>query len=167
MTSAVTQEQPPRPPNGTPRDDEPGEAGVREEEFLHRDGSRLRAGSLLTTRTMARHLPAHVICPAGPETSGRRRMPGKLRRHMACMESGEEMRAGLAGPFRIGRYRKPAASVDAVERKAVNTGARPGPAGAAAGIRVGAGSCRTAARRPGPASGARRGARDRLRNRPR
>ncbi|KPC70380.1 hypothetical protein ADL27_53660, partial [Streptomyces sp. NRRL F-6602] len=39
----------------------PEEAGVREEEFLYRDASRLQAGSLLTTRTMARRLPALVL----------------------------------------------------------------------------------------------------------
>ncbi|SEP98045.1 ATP-binding cassette, subfamily B [Streptomyces sp. yr375] len=312
MTSAITQEQPPQPPNGTARDDGSEGAGVREEEFLYRDESRLQAGSLLTTRTMARRLPAlvlrslkmawrvdrsatiglltcqvgtgvlaalgllavtgtinaliasgdiaerlwdaapqlsviaaatglrallgitvvwltgrlrpvlgraaeltmieaalgaelaannkpgyndaydiadrgakvtpdlveeaqdvlaatatltagaavltvlhplllpllflaclpqaasyvrsaRVIYLAGLETSGRRRMLGKLRWHMAYMESSEEMRACLAGPFLIGRYRKLAASVNAAERKAANTGAWMGLAGAVAG----------------------------------
>ncbi|MFG3515300.1 ATP-binding cassette domain-containing protein [Streptomyces bobili] len=312
MTSAITQEQPPQPPNGTSQDDGSEEASVREEEFLYRDASRLQAGSLLTTRTMARRLPvlvlrslkmawrvdhgatvgllvcqvatgvlaalgllavtgtitalissaaiterlwdaapqlaviaaatglrallgiivvwltgrlrpvlaraaevtmveaalsaelaannkpgyndaydiadrgaqvtpdlveeaqdvlaatatlaagavvltvlhplllpllflaclpqaaayvrsARVIYLAGLETSGRRRMLGKLRWHMAYMESSEEMRACLAGPFLIGRYRKLAGSVNAAERKAANTGAWMGLAGAVAG----------------------------------
>ncbi|WP_406149524.1 ATP-binding cassette domain-containing protein [Streptomyces anulatus] len=312
MTSAITPEQPPKQPNGTSQNEEPDEAGVREEEFLYRDESRLQAGSLLTTRTMARRLPvlvlrsvrmawrvdrratvgllvcqvgtgvlaalgllavtgtitalissgviterlwdaapqlaviaaatglrallgivvvwltgrlrpvlaraaeltmveaalgaelaannqpgyndaydiadrgaqvtpdlveeaqgvlaatatlaagatvltvlhplllpllflaclpqaaayvrsARVIYLAGLETSGRRRMLSKLRWHMAYMESSEEMRACLAGPFLIGRYRKLAASVNAAERKAANTGAWMGMAGALAG----------------------------------
>ncbi|MET9552310.1 ABC transporter ATP-binding protein [Streptomyces sp. NPDC006645] len=312
MTSAVTQEQPPQPPNGTSHNDGSEEADVREEEFLYRDESRLQAGSLLTTRTMARRLPvlvlrslkmawrvdrgatvgllvcqvatgvlaavgllavtgtitalissgaiterlwdaapqltviaaatglrallgiivvwltgrlrpvlaraaeltmveaalgaelaannkpgyndaydiadrgaqvtpdlveeaqnvlaatatlaagatvltvlhplllpllflaclpqaaayvrsARVIYLAGLETSGRRRMLGKLRWHMAYTESSEEMRACLAGPFLIGRYRKLAASVNEAERKAADTGAWMGMAGAAAG----------------------------------
>lgn len=41
---------------------------------------------------------ARVIYLAGLETSGRRRMLGKLRWHMAYQESSEEMRACLAGP---------------------------------------------------------------------
>ncbi|MFE9921483.1 hypothetical protein ACFYQA_07850 [Streptomyces sp. NPDC005774] len=61
MTSAITQEQPLQPSNGTSQDDEPEEASVREEEFLHRDESRLQTGSLLTTHTMARRLP-HSSC---------------------------------------------------------------------------------------------------------
>ncbi|MEV8414009.1 ABC transporter ATP-binding protein [Streptomyces niveus] len=312
MTSAITQEQPPQPPNSESDKDGSEEASVREEEYLYRDESRLRAGSLLTTRTMARRLPAlvlrslkmawrvdrgatvgllmcqvgtgvlaalgllavtgtitalissgaiterlwdaapqltviaaatglrallgivvvwltgrlrpvlaraaeltmveaalgaelaannkpgyndaydiadrgaqvtpdlveeaqdvlaatatlaagatvltvlhplllpllflaclpqaaayvrsaRVIYLAGLETSGRRRMLGKLRWHMAYMESSEEMRACLAGPFLIGRYRTLAASVNAAERKAANTGAWMGIAGAVAG----------------------------------
>lgn len=43
MTSAITQDQPPQPPKGTAPDDEPQQAGVREEEYLYRDESRLRA----------------------------------------------------------------------------------------------------------------------------
>jgi ATP-binding cassette subfamily B protein len=43
------------------------------------------------------------------------------------------MRACLAGPFLIGRYRRLAASVNAAERKAANTGAWMGLAGAVAG----------------------------------
>ncbi|WP_326801214.1 NUDIX hydrolase [Streptomyces sp. NBC_01788] len=74
-----------------------------------------------------------MIYLAGLETSGRRRMLGKLRRHMAYQESSEEMRACLAGPFLIGRYRRLAASVNAAERKAANTGAWMGLAGAVAG----------------------------------
>ncbi|WP_329075041.1 ABC transporter ATP-binding protein [Streptomyces niveus] len=312
MTSAITQEQPPQPPNNESNNDGSEEASVREEEYLYRDESRLQAGSLLTTRTMARRLPAlvlrslkmawrvdrgatvgllmcqvgtgvlaalgllavtgtitalissgaiterlwdaapqltviaaatglrallgivvvwltgrlrpvlaraaevtmveaalgaelaannkpgyndaydiadrgaqvtpdlveeaqdvlaatatlaagatvltvlhplllpllflaclpqaaayvrsaRVIYLAGLETSGRRRMLSKLRWHMAYMESSEEMRACLAGPFLIGRYRKLAASVNAAERKAANTGAWMGIAGAVAG----------------------------------
>ncbi|MET9126474.1 ABC transporter ATP-binding protein [Streptomyces sp. NPDC004528] len=76
---------------------------------------------------------ARVIYLAGLETSGRRRMLGKLRWHMAYQESSEEMRACLAGPFLIGRYRKLAASVNAAERKAADTGAWMGLTGAAAG----------------------------------
>ncbi|MFH9134109.1 ATP-binding cassette domain-containing protein [Streptomyces sp. NPDC017524] len=312
MTSAITPEQPPQQPNGTSQNDEPEKVGVRDEEFLYRDESRLQAGSLLTTRTMARRLPvlvlrsvrmawrvdrgatvgllvcqvgtgvlaalgllavtgtitalissgviterlwdaapqlaviaaatglrallgivvvwltgrlrpvlaraaeltmveaalgaelaannkpgyndaydiadrgaqvtpdlveeaqgvlaatatlaagatvltvlhplllpllflaclpqaaayvrsARVIYLAGLETSGRRRMLSKLRWHMAYMESSEEMRACLAGPFLIGRYRKLAASVNAAERKAADTGAWMGMAGALAG----------------------------------
>ncbi|WP_329331203.1 hypothetical protein OG866_00210 [Streptomyces sp. NBC_00663] len=60
MTSAITQDQPPQPPKGTAPDDEPQEAGVREEEYLFRDKSRLQASSLLTSRTMARRLPSLV-----------------------------------------------------------------------------------------------------------
>ncbi|MEU0457927.1 ABC transporter, partial [Streptomyces sp. NPDC006129] len=60
MTSAITQDQPPQPPKGAAPDDEPQEAGVREEEYLYRDASRLQAGSLLTSRTMARRLPSLV-----------------------------------------------------------------------------------------------------------
>ncbi|WDT90842.1 ABC transporter ATP-binding protein [Streptomyces sp. SCSIO-PteL053] len=312
MTSAITQEQPPQRPRGGSPDDAPEEAGVREEEYLYRDESRLRAGSQLTSRTMARRLPslvrrsvrmawqvdrgatvgllvcqigtgvlaalgllavtgtitalvasgditerlwdaapqlaviaaaaglrallgiavvwltgrlrpvlgraaeltmieaalgaelaannkpgyndaydiadrgaqvtpdlveeaqdvlaatatlaagatvltvlhplllpllllaclpqaaayvrsARVIYLAGLETSGRRRMLSKLRWHMAYMESSEEMRACLAGPFLTGRYRKLAATVNAAERRAANTGAWMGLAGAAAG----------------------------------
>ncbi|WMD05641.1 ABC transporter ATP-binding protein [Streptomyces sp. FXY-T5] len=312
MTSAITQDQPPQPPKGTTPDDEAQEASVREEEYLYRDESRLQAGSLLTSRTMARRLPslvrrsvqmawhvdrgatigllvcqiatgvlaalgllavtgtitalissgditerlrdaapqlaiiaaatglrallgitvvwltgrlrpvlgraaeltmieaalgaelaannkpgyndaydiadrgaqvtpdlveeaqdvlaatatlaagatvltvlhplllpllflacmpqaaayvrsARVLYLAALETSGRRRMLGKLRWHMAYQESSEEMRACLAGPFLIGRYRKLAASVNAAERKAANTGAWMGLAGAVAG----------------------------------
>ena len=76
---------------------------------------------------------ARVIYLAGLETSGRRRMLGKLRWHMAYMESSEEMRACLAGPFLTSRYRKLAASVNTAERKAANTGAWMGLAGALAG----------------------------------
>ncbi|MFI2415697.1 ATP-binding cassette domain-containing protein [Streptomyces sp. NPDC018947] len=76
---------------------------------------------------------ARVIYLAGLETSGRRRMLGKLRWHMAYQESSEEMRACLAGPFLIGRYRRLAASVNAAEREAANTGAWMGLAGAVAG----------------------------------
>ncbi|MGW4971323.1 ABC transporter ATP-binding protein [Streptomyces sp. N1] len=312
MTSSVTQEQPPGRPAGAPQDAVPEEAGVREEEFLYRDASRLQAGSLLTTRTMARRLPALVlrslrlawgvdraatvgllVCQiatgvlaalgllavtgtitalvssgdiaerlweAAPQlaviagatglrallgiavvwltgrlrpvlaraaeltmveaalgaelaannkpgyndafdiadrgaqvtpdlveeaqdvlaaaatltagaavlavlhplllpllllaclpqaaayirsarvmylakvaTSGRRRMLSKLRWHMAYQESSEEMRACLAGPFLIGRYRRLADSVNTAEREAANTGARMGLAGALAG----------------------------------
>lgn len=60
MTSAITQDQPPQPPKGAAPDDEAQEAGVREEEYLYRDESRLQAGSLLTSRTMARRLPSLV-----------------------------------------------------------------------------------------------------------
>ncbi|QIS76288.1 ABC transporter ATP-binding protein [Streptomyces sp. DSM 40868] len=76
---------------------------------------------------------ARVVYLAGLETSGRRRMLHKLRWHMAYMESSEEMRACLAGPFLLGRYRRLAASVNAAERKAADTGAWMGLAGAAAG----------------------------------
>lgn len=312
MTSAVTQDPPPQPPEGTAPDGEQQDAGVRAEEYLYRDESRLRAGSLLTSRTMARRLPslvrrsvrmawrvdrgatvgllmcqigtgvlaalgllavtgtitalvssgditerlwdaapqlaviaaaaglralmgiavvwltgrlrpvlgraaeltmieaalgaelaannkpgyndaydiadrgaqvtpdlveeaqdvlaatatlaagatvltvlhplllpllflaclpqaaayvrsARVLYLAGLETSGRRRMLNKLRWHMAYQESSEEMRACLAGPFLTGRYRRLADSVNAAERKAANTGAWMGLAGAVAG----------------------------------
>ncbi|MBN3932975.1 ATP-binding cassette domain-containing protein [Streptomyces verrucosisporus] len=76
---------------------------------------------------------ARVVYLAGLETSGRRRMLHKLRWHMAYVESSEEMRACLAGPFLIARYRRLAASVNAAERKAADTGAWMGLAGAAAG----------------------------------
>ncbi|PZH06935.1 ABC transporter [Streptomyces sp. NTH33] len=76
---------------------------------------------------------ARVVYLAGLETSGRRRMLHKLRWHMAYMESSEEMRACLAGPFLITRYRRLAASVNAAERKAADTGAWMGLAGAVAG----------------------------------
>lgn len=76
---------------------------------------------------------ARVLYLAGLETSGRRRMLNKLRWHMAYQESSEEMRACLAGPFLTGRYRRLAASVNAAERKAANTGAWMGLAGAVAG----------------------------------
>ncbi|GGV58913.1 ABC transporter [Streptomyces griseoloalbus] len=76
---------------------------------------------------------ARVLYLAGLETSGRRRMLFKLRWHMAYTESGEEMRACLAGPFLIGRYRRLAASVNAAEREAADTGAWMGVAGAVAG----------------------------------
>ncbi|MEU0283450.1 ABC transporter ATP-binding protein [Streptomyces sp. NPDC006195] len=76
---------------------------------------------------------ARVVYLAGLETSGRRRMLHKLRWHMSYMESSEEMRACLAGPFLLGRYRRLAASVNISERKAANTGAWMGLAGAAAG----------------------------------
>ncbi|WP_124265515.1 ATP-binding cassette domain-containing protein, partial [Streptomyces sp. ADI98-10] len=76
---------------------------------------------------------ARVIYLAGLETSGRRRMLSKLRWHMAYMESSEEMRACLAGPFLTSLYRKLAASVNTAERKAANTGAWMGLAGALAG----------------------------------
>lgn len=76
---------------------------------------------------------ARVVYLAGLETSGRRRMLHKLRWHMAYMESSEEMRACLAGPFLIGRYRRLAASVNAAERAAADTGAWMGLAGAVAG----------------------------------
>ncbi|MEU9851297.1 ABC transporter ATP-binding protein [Streptomyces sp. NPDC047985] len=76
---------------------------------------------------------ARVLYLAGLETSGRRRMLSKLRWHMAYMESGEEMRACLAGPFLLRRYRRLADSVNAAERKAADTGAWMGLAGAAVG----------------------------------
>ncbi|WP_262698603.1 MULTISPECIES: ATP-binding cassette domain-containing protein [Streptomyces] len=76
---------------------------------------------------------ARVVYLAALETSGRRRMLHKLRWHMAYVESSEEMRACLAGPFLIGRYRRLAASVNAAERKAADTGAWMGLAGAVAG----------------------------------
>ncbi|POX64547.1 ABC transporter [Streptomyces sp. Ru62] len=76
---------------------------------------------------------ARVVYLAGLETSGRRRMLHKLRWHMAYAESSEEMRACLAGPFLIGRYRRLAASVNAAERAAADTGAWMGLAGAVAG----------------------------------
>lgn len=76
---------------------------------------------------------ARVVYLAGLETSGRRRMLHKLRWHMAYMESSEEMRACLAGPFLLGRYRRLATSVNAAERKAADTGAWMGLAGAAVG----------------------------------
>ncbi|KOV54626.1 ABC transporter [Streptomyces sp. AS58] len=76
---------------------------------------------------------ARVVYLAGLETSGRRRMLHKLRWYMAYMESSEEMRACLAGPFLTARYRRLAASVNAAERKAANTGAWMGLAGAVAG----------------------------------
>ncbi|MFE9301169.1 hypothetical protein [Streptomyces sp. NPDC006856] len=60
MTSAITQDQPPRPPERTTPDNEAQESGVRAEEYLYRDESRLQAGSQLTSRTMARRLPALV-----------------------------------------------------------------------------------------------------------
>ncbi|MEU3159056.1 hypothetical protein ABZ753_16460 [Streptomyces griseoincarnatus] len=60
MISAITQDQPSQPPKGTTPDDEPQEAGVREEGYLYRDESRLQAGSLLRSRTMARRLPSLV-----------------------------------------------------------------------------------------------------------
>jgi ATP-binding cassette subfamily B protein len=60
MTSAITQDQPPQPPKGAAPDEGPEAAGVRGEEYLYRDESRLQAGSLLTSRTMARRLPALV-----------------------------------------------------------------------------------------------------------
>lgn len=76
---------------------------------------------------------ARVLYLAGLETSGRRRMLAKLRWHMAYMESSEEMRACLAGPFLTGRYRRLAASVNASERRAADTGAWMRLGGAAAG----------------------------------
>ncbi|MFJ2608359.1 ATP-binding cassette domain-containing protein [Streptomyces sp. NPDC087425] len=76
---------------------------------------------------------ARVVYLASLETSGRRRMLHKLRWHMSSMESSEEMRACLAGPFLLGRYRRLAASVNVSEREAANTGAWMGLAGAAAG----------------------------------
>lgn len=76
---------------------------------------------------------ARVLYLAGLETSGRRRMLSKLRWHMAYMESSEEMRACLAGPFLIDRYRRLAASVNTAERRAADTGAWMGLAGAAVG----------------------------------
>ncbi len=76
---------------------------------------------------------ARVVYLAALETSGRRRMLHKLRWHMAYVESSEEMRACLAGPFLIGRYRRLAASVNAAERKAADTGAWMGLVGAVAG----------------------------------
>ncbi|MFD8522365.1 ATP-binding cassette domain-containing protein [Streptomyces capillispiralis] len=76
---------------------------------------------------------ARELYLAALETSGRRRLLFKLRWHMAYAESGEEMRACLAGPFLIARYRRLAASVNAAERGAADTGARMGVAGAAAG----------------------------------
>ncbi|MGW8744106.1 hypothetical protein [Streptomyces sp. NPDC055794] len=60
MTSAITQDQPPQPDKETAPDDDAREAGVREEEYLYRDASRLQAGSLPTSRTMARRLPSLV-----------------------------------------------------------------------------------------------------------
>ncbi|MCT4351721.1 ABC transporter ATP-binding protein/permease [Streptomyces sp. Je 1-79] len=76
---------------------------------------------------------ARVLYMAGLETSGRRRMLHKLRWHMAFTESSEEMRACLAGPFLVTRYRGLAASVSAAERGAADTGAWMGLAGAAVG----------------------------------
>ncbi|RLV77225.1 ABC transporter [Streptomyces rapamycinicus NRRL 5491] len=76
---------------------------------------------------------ARVVYLAALETSGRRRMLHKLRWHMAYVESSEEMRACLAGPFLTSRYRRLAASVNAAERKAADTGAWMGLAGAVAG----------------------------------
>ncbi|MFF1401710.1 ATP-binding cassette domain-containing protein [Streptomyces sp. NPDC058294] len=76
---------------------------------------------------------ARVLYLAGLETSGRRRMLHKLRWHMAYAESSEEMRACLAGPFLIGRYRRLAASVNAAERRAADSGVWMGLAGAVAG----------------------------------
>lgn len=76
---------------------------------------------------------ARVLYLANLETSGRRRMLSKLRWHMAYTESSEEMRACLAGPFLVGRYRRLAASVNAAERGAADTGAWMGLAGAAVG----------------------------------
>ncbi|MGW2014229.1 ATP-binding cassette domain-containing protein [Streptomyces sp. NPDC001927] len=76
---------------------------------------------------------ARVLYLAGLETSGRRRMLRKLRWHTAFTESSEEMRACLAGPFLVERYRGLAAEVNAAERKAADTGAWMGLAGAAGG----------------------------------
>ncbi|MFD3943885.1 ATP-binding cassette domain-containing protein [Streptomyces sp. NPDC058579] len=76
---------------------------------------------------------ARVLYLAGLETSGRRRMLRKLRWHTAYTESSEEMRACLAGPFLVERYRGLAAEVNAAERKAADTGAWMGLAGAAGG----------------------------------
>jgi ATP-binding cassette subfamily B protein len=76
---------------------------------------------------------ARVLYLAGLETSGRRRMLHKLRWHMAYQESSEEMRACLAGPFLTARYRRLAASVNRAERRAADTGAWMGMAGAVAG----------------------------------
>ncbi|MFD7288435.1 ATP-binding cassette domain-containing protein [Streptomyces sp. NPDC059863] len=76
---------------------------------------------------------ARVVYLAALETSGRRRMLHKLRWHMAYVESSEEMRACLAGPFLISRYRRLAASVNAAERRAADTGVWMGLAGAVAG----------------------------------
>lgn len=76
---------------------------------------------------------ARVLYLANLETSGRRRMLSKLRWHMAYVESGEEMRACLAGPFLLGRYRRLADQVNAAERRAADTGAWMGLAGAAVG----------------------------------
>lgn len=76
---------------------------------------------------------ARVLYLAKLETSGRRRMLSKLRWHMAYVESSEEMRACLAGPFLIGRYRRLADSVNTAERRAADTGAWMGLAGAAVG----------------------------------
>ncbi|MFE7485018.1 ATP-binding cassette domain-containing protein [Streptomyces sp. NPDC057552] len=76
---------------------------------------------------------ARVLYLAKLETSGRRRMLGKLRWHMAYTESSEEMRACLAGPHLIGRYRVLAGTVSDAERKAADTGARMGVVGAAVG----------------------------------
>ncbi|WP_411083019.1 ATP-binding cassette domain-containing protein [Streptomyces sp. cmx-18-6] len=76
---------------------------------------------------------ARVLYLAGLETSGRRRMLSKLRWHMAYMDSSEEMRACLAGPFLVRRYRGLAASVNTTERRAADTGAWMGLAGATVG----------------------------------
>ncbi|MFF5637027.1 ATP-binding cassette domain-containing protein [Streptomyces sp. NPDC012825] len=76
---------------------------------------------------------ARVLYMAGLETSGRRRMLSKLRWHMAYTESSEEMRACLAGPFLLTRYRRLADQVSAAERRAAGTGAWMGLAGAAVG----------------------------------
>ncbi|MFE0778024.1 ATP-binding cassette domain-containing protein [Streptomyces sp. NPDC058861] len=76
---------------------------------------------------------ARVLYMAGLETSGRRRMLSKLRWHMAYMESSEEMRACLAGPFLLTRYRRLADQVSAAERKAADTGAWMGLVGAVVG----------------------------------
>ncbi|WP_437009879.1 ATP-binding cassette domain-containing protein [Streptomyces sp. enrichment culture] len=76
---------------------------------------------------------ARELYLAALETSGRRRMLYKLRWHMAYMESSEEMRACLAGPFLLARYRRLAASVNAAERKAADRGVWMGLVGALAG----------------------------------
>ncbi|MFG2639399.1 ATP-binding cassette domain-containing protein [Streptomyces sp. NPDC048370] len=76
---------------------------------------------------------ARVLYLAGLETSGRRRMLHKLRWHTAYTEASEEMRACLAGPFLAERYRRLAASVNAAERGAADTGAWMGLAGATVG----------------------------------
>ncbi len=128
MTSAVTQDPPPQPPEGTAPDAEQQDAGVRAEEYLYRDESRLRAGSLLTSRTMARRLPSLVrrsvrmawrvdrgatvgllMCQIGTGVLAALGLPG---RH------GHDHRAGLLGRHhRAAVGRRPAARRDRRRRR--------------------------------------------------